>query len=96
MQEILSRAVKSNAPLDDREFYQLSLYDSDSNGSLVYFVRESHAHYEGDLGWMGWELKLLMLFESRQQAKQEFAVRRRILAREGFVQSDTDIRLNFL
>lgn len=84
VQEVLSRDLDSKAPLGNQELYELRPYSSDSAGKPVYCLRESHVCCDGDLGFMELELKLLMLFESLAEANEQYKVRRRILAQQGF------------
>jgi len=92
VREILSRVVRPMIPPGQQEYLELRLYKSDSAGMSLYCVRESRACWDCELGLMGWELQLLMLFESLQEAINQYSARRCVLEHQGYVRSDAGTR----
>ncbi len=91
MQEVLSRSGDSKAPLRDREFYELRLYDSDSAGEPVCCVRQARARWdEASLG-MAWDDVHIEAFPTSEEAKMRYAERKIALAQRGFIDSDMDL-----
>jgi uncharacterized protein YqkB len=43
MQDVLSKGDAPKVSLRDQEFYELRLYDSESDGEPVYYVRKARA-----------------------------------------------------
>jgi hypothetical protein len=91
MQEVFSISGDSKAPLRDREFYELRLYDSDSAGQPVCCVRQARARWdEASLG-MAWDDVHVEAFATLDEAKMRYAERRLALAQKGFIDSDMDL-----
>jgi hypothetical protein len=91
MQEVLSKTDDPKAPMRDQEFYELRLYDSSSAGEPVFCVREARARWDEDAGQIVWDQEQVQAFVSHQEAKEQYAARRLILAKQGFIYSDMDI-----
>lgn len=91
MQEVLSKTDDPKAPLHGQEFYELRLYDSESSGEPVFYVREAHAEWSDVDGQIMWDKEQVQTFLSHQEAKKRYAERRLALAEQGFIYSDMDL-----
>ena len=90
MQEVLSKTDDPKAPLLGQEFYELRLYDSDSAGEPVYYVREARARWNASIKGVEWDEPQIEAFATHQEAKERYAARRLLLAQRGFIYSDMD------
>jgi hypothetical protein len=91
MQEVLSKTDDPKAPLLGQEFYELRLYDSDSAGEPVYYVREARARWNASIKGVEWDEPQIEALATHQEAKERYAARRLLLAQRGFIYSDRDI-----
>lgn len=91
MQEVLSKTNAPKDPLGDQEFYELRLYDSESDGKPVYHVREARARWDEESGKIVWDGERIEQVATLQEAKERYAARRLLLAQRGFIYSDMDL-----
>jgi hypothetical protein len=91
MQEVLSKTDDPKAPLRDREFYELRLYDSDSAGEPVYCVRKARARWNDSIKGLEWDEPEIGAFATLQEAKEQYAAWKLTLAEKGFIYSDMDL-----
>jgi len=91
MQELISTFVDPKAPTRDREFYELRLYDSESDGKPVYHVREARARWDEESGKIVWDEERIEQVATLQEAKERYAARRLLLVQRGFIYSDMDL-----
>jgi len=91
MQEVLSKTDDPKAPLRDQEFYELNIYDSESAGEPVYYVREARARWDEESGQIVWTEEQIEKCTTSEEAKQRYAKRRRGLVERGFIYSDMDL-----
>jgi len=90
MQEILSKTDDPKISLRDQEFYELRLYDSESDGEPVYCVRQARAQWNDEAGEPIWDEEQVQAFATHQKAKERYEARRLALADLGFIDSDMD------
>jgi hypothetical protein len=91
MQEVLSRTGESKLPLQDRVYYELRLYDSESAGEPVCCVRQARAHWDEESQEMARDEVSVEAFATLKEAKERYAERRLALAQKGFTDSDMDL-----
>lgn len=102
MQEVLSKAIDANVPLQEQEYYQLQLDDLgspfqpqfiDSLGIIArhrFIVREAHAAWsEIDLNVM-WDTPSHDECSTLREAKLRYEVRRAAIVKMGFIYSDME------
>jgi hypothetical protein len=90
MQEILSKTIDPNAPLQGQEFYELRLFEEPNQLGTRHYVRQTHAMWS-DLNWdVLWEGEEVDYFLILDEAKRRYAERRLALAAKGFIYSDMD------
>ena len=90
MQEVLSKTVDPKAPLEDQEFYELRIDDSDDVWRPGFVVIQTHAQWsEIDLQVMWDEPETERCF-TYEHAKKQYETRRLALTEMGFIYSDMD------
>jgi hypothetical protein len=90
MQEVLSKTVDPNAPLEGQEFYELRLFEDDNPLGTRHGVLQIHAVWKDDIRGALWESEEVDYFWILDEAKKRYAERRLALARIGYVYSDMD------
>jgi hypothetical protein len=91
MQEVLSKTVDPNLPLQGQEFYSLRLFEESNELGTRHCVRQIHAQWSdqhGDVIWEGEELDHFWILE---EARKRYAERRKALAEKGFNYSDMNM-----
>jgi hypothetical protein len=91
MQEVLSNAGESNAPLAAQEFYELCLEDSDDIWKGRHIVRQAHARWDQMACRIVWENIETEYARTLEEAKQRYEARRASLVKQGFRYSDMDL-----
>jgi hypothetical protein len=90
MQEILSKTVDPNAPLQGQEFYELRLFEEPNELGTRHGVLQIHAVWSDanqDVVWGSEEMDYFWILD---EAKQRYTQRKAVLAVMGFVYSDLD------
>src|ERR1700723_1836581 len=90
MQEILSKTIDPNAPLQGQEFYELRLFEEPNELGTRHCVGQTHAEWseiDRQVMFDGEEFDYFWILE---EAKKRYAERRSALALEGFIYSDMD------
>lgn len=90
MQELLSRTVDQNLPLQEQEFFELSLLDEPNQLGTRYCVRQAHAEWSEIDGHIMWDQEEVDYFWMLNEAKKRYEERRTALAEKGFIYSDMD------
>ncbi len=91
MQEILSKTIDPDAPLQGQEFYELRLMEEPNELGTRHYVRQTHAQWS-DKNWdVVWESEELDYFWILDETKKRYAERRLALAERGFIYSDMDM-----
>jgi hypothetical protein len=91
MQEILSKTIDPDAPLQGQEFYELRLFEEDNPLGTRHCVLQIHAVWKDDIRGALWESEVVDYFWILDEAKERYAERRTALALEGFIYSDMDL-----
>jgi hypothetical protein len=91
MQELLSKTADSEAPLQEQEFYELSLLDEANDLGRRYCIRQAHAEWSEIDGQIIWDTEEADYFSVLNEAKQRYAERRLALAQRGYIYSDMDL-----
>jgi hypothetical protein len=90
MQEILSRTSDSKAPLEEQEFFELSLLDVNNDLGTRYCVRQAHAQWSEIDRAIMWDHEEVDNFWLLSEAKRRYAELRLALGEKGFIYSDMD------
>jgi hypothetical protein len=90
MQEVFSKTNDPKAPLEGREFYELSLLDEANDLGTRHVVRQWHAEWSEIDRRIMWDQEEVERFWILAEAKQRYAERRVALAKKGFIYSDMD------
>jgi hypothetical protein len=91
MQEILSKTVDPNAPLQGQEFYELRLFEEANQLGTRHGVLQIHAVWKDANQDVVWDSEEVDYFWILDEAKQRYTERRAALAIMGFIYSDMDI-----
>ena len=90
MEEILSKTTDPKTPLQELEYYELSLLDEANDLGTRHVLKQWHGAWseiDRQLMWDGEEIEYFWILA---QAKERYAERRRALAEKGFIYSDMD------
>ena len=90
MEEILSKTTDPKTPLQELEYYELSLLDEANDLGTRHVLKRWHGAWseiDRQLMWDGEEIEYFWILA---QAKERYAERRRALAEKGFIYSDMD------
>ena len=90
MQEIFSKTVDPNVPLQGQEFYEMRLFEEDNPLGTRHCVRQTHAQWSDlnqDIVCEGEEVDYFWILD---EAEKRYAERRRALFEEGFIYSNMD------
>jgi hypothetical protein len=90
MQEILSKTVDPDAPLQGQEFYDLRLFEEPNQLGTRHCVRQTHTKWSDSNFDVIWEGEEVDYFWTLDEAKTRYAERKAALAFEGFIYSDMD------
>jgi hypothetical protein len=90
MQEVLSKTIDPKAPLNEHEFYELSLLDEANDLGTRHFVKQWHGATSEIDGQVMGDQEEVEHFWILAQAKERYDERRRTLAEKGFIHSDMD------
>ena len=91
MQEILSKTVDPNVPLQGLEFYQLRLFEESNELGTRHGVLQIHAQWSDRHFDVVWESEEIDYFWILEEAKKRYAERRLALAEKGFTYSDMEM-----
>jgi hypothetical protein len=91
LQEVLSKTIDAKTPLEDLEFYQLSLLDEANELGTRHVVRQWHAEWSDIDRQIMWEQEEVEYFWILTEARKRYVERRLALAEKGFVFSDMDL-----
>jgi len=86
MQEVISRTLDPNAPVEEQDAYELCLSESDSQFvvSLTYIA---WSEIDRQMMCEGYEPQY---FDTLEQARMRYEACRRTIAERGFIYSDMD------
>ncbi|MGA2909112.1 MAG: hypothetical protein ABSE36_15525 [Terracidiphilus sp.] len=90
IEEILSKTIDPKTPLEELEYYELSLLDEANELGTRHRIRQAHGAWseiDGQIMWDGEEVEYFWILA---QAKERYEQRRRTLADKGFIYSDMD------
>ena len=90
MQEVLSNAVEGKTPLEEQEFYELSLLDTPNQLGTQYSVRQGHALWSEIDRQIMWDDEQVEYFWIPEEAQKRYSERRLALADKGLIYSDMD------
>jgi hypothetical protein len=90
MQEVLSRTVDPNAPLQGQEFYELRLFEEDNPIGMRHGVLQIHAVWKDANQDVVWDSEEVDYFWILDEAKKRYVERRQVLVEKGFKYSDMD------
>ena len=91
MEEVLSKTIDPKTPLEEMEFYELSLLDEANELGTRHCIRQAHVAWnevEGDLMSDQEEVEYFWILTA---AKQRYEERRLALTERGFIYSDMDL-----
>jgi hypothetical protein len=91
MQEVLSKTDDPKIPLQEQEFFELSLLDEANDLGTRYSVRQAHAEWSEIDGQIMWDQEEVEHFWILNEAKRRYAEKRLALAQRGFIYSDMDL-----
>jgi hypothetical protein len=90
MEEILSKTDDPKTPVEELEYYQLSLLDEANDLGTRHVIKQWHGAWseiDRQIMWDGEEVEYFWILA---QAKERYAERRRALVEKGFIYSDMD------
>jgi hypothetical protein len=90
VQEVLSRTVDPNTPLEGQEFYELRIDDSGDIFRAGFIVIQKHAEWseiDQQAMWNDIESERCVTYE---HAQERYTARRLALTEKGFIDSDMD------
>jgi hypothetical protein len=90
MQEILSKTVDPNVPLQGQEFYEMRLFEEPNQLGTRHCVRQIHAAWSDKNHDVIWDSEEADYFWILDEAKKRYAERKSALAKMGFIYSDMD------
>lgn len=90
MQEVLSKPTIEGTPIQEQEFYELSLLDTPNQLGTQYSVRQAHAQWSEIDRQVMWDDEQVEYFWIPEEARQCYSERRKVLAGKGFIYSDMD------
>jgi hypothetical protein len=76
MQEVLSKTVDPKTPLQDQEFFELSLLDTPNDLETRYCVRQAHGEWSEIDGQVMWDQEEVEYFWIQARAKERYEERR--------------------
>lgn len=90
MQEVLSKFADPDTPLQDQEFFELSLLEEPNQLGTRYCVHQMHAEWDEKDRQVMWDQDEAEYFWNLNEAEKRYAERRVALAERGFIYSDMD------
>jgi hypothetical protein len=93
VQEVLSKTIDPKTPLEEMEYYDLSLLDEPNELGTRHVVKQWHGAWseiDRQIMWDGEEVEYFWILA---HAKERYEERRRALAEKGFIYSDMDAML---
>ena len=90
IEEILSRTIDPKTPVEELEYYDLSLLDEANDLGTRHRIRQAHGAWSEIDGQIMWDREEIEYFWILAEAKQRYEERRRALAEKGFIYSDMD------
>lgn len=90
MEEVLSKTIDPKTPLEEMEFYELSLLDEANELGTRHCIRQAHVAWNESEGDLMSDQEEVEYFWILGEAKQRYEERRRALADKGFPYSDMD------
>jgi hypothetical protein len=91
VQELLSKTDDPKIPLQEQEFFGLSLLDEANDLGTRYCVRQAHAQWSNIDGQIMWDQEEGDHFWILDEARRRYAERRLALTEMGFIYSDMDL-----
>jgi hypothetical protein len=90
MEEVLSKTTDPKTPLEELEYYELSLLDEANELGTRHRIRQMHGAWSEIDGQIMWDQEEVEYFWILAMAKQRYEERRRTLAEKGFIYSTMD------
>ncbi len=90
MEEVLSKTIDPKTPLEELEYYELSLLDEANDLGTRHRIRQAHGAWSEIDGRIMWDQEEIEYFWILAEAKQRYEERSRALAEKGFIYSDID------
>jgi hypothetical protein len=90
IEEILSRTTDPKTPLEQLEYYDLSLLDEANDLGTRHRIRQAHGAWSEIDGQVMWDEEEVEYFWILADAKKRHEERRRTLADKGFIYSTMD------
>jgi hypothetical protein len=91
MEEVLSKTTDPNTPLEELEYYELSLLDEANDLGTRHRIRQAHGAWSEIDGQIMWDQEEVEYFWILAEAKQRYEERRLALTEKGFIYSDMDL-----
>jgi hypothetical protein len=88
MEEILSKNIDPKTPLQELEYYELSLRDEANDLGTRHVVKQWHGAWSEIDRQIMWDGEEVEYFWMLAQARERYAERRLALAEKGFIHSD--------
>jgi hypothetical protein len=90
IEEVLSKTTDPITPLEEQEYYELSLLDEANDLGTRHRIRQAHGAWSEIDKQIMWSEEEVEYFWILAQAKKRYEERRRALAEKGFIYSDMD------
>jgi hypothetical protein len=90
MEEVLSRTTDQKTPLEELEYYELSLHDEANDLGTRHRIRKAHGEWSEIDGQIMLGEEEVEYFWILAEAKQRYEERRQALAEKGLIYSDMD------
>jgi hypothetical protein len=90
IEEILSQTTDPKTPLEQLEYYDLSLLDEANDFGTRHRIRQAHGAWSEIDGQVMWDEEEVEYFWILADAKKRHEERRRALADKGFIYSTMD------
>ena len=91
MEEVLSKTRDPTIPLQEQEYFALSLVDEANPRGTRYCVRQAHASWSEIDGQIMFDDEETEYFRLLGEAKRRYNERRSALEQRGFIYSDMDV-----
>jgi len=91
LEEILSKTDDPKTPVEELEYYELSLLDEANNLGTRHVLKQWHGAWSEIDRQVMWDQEEVEYFWILALAKERYAERRRALEEKGFIYSTTEL-----